>query len=209
MELQSWSAPPPATRRKNGCSGGDHHDDNHRARGASPRNDDVSECCCSPSCTAGAIADCVALCCCPLAVVNFLALAFVRIPWTVGRRCIGTIRRNRKKKKKKKKRKGALMMEMVTSAGGVGRGDLEEEGSSGSGGNGEDGDVIYVVERSDGSRSLRMVGDIDEEDVAGGGGGGRRRSAKYEAEKVWLELYQVGHLGFGRVSFTGISTTLS
>lgn len=25
----------------------------------------------------------------------------------------------------------------------------------------------------------------------------------FEAEKVWLELYQVGHLGFGRVSFTG------
>ena len=25
-----------------------------------------------------------------------------------------------------------------------------------------------------------------------------------EAERVWLELYQIGHLGFGRVSFTGI-----
>ncbi|KAK9925310.1 hypothetical protein M0R45_033638 [Rubus argutus] len=26
------------------------------------------------------------------------------------------------------------------------------------------------------------------------------------AERVWLELYQVGHLGFGRVSFTGLQS---
>lgn len=24
-----------------------------------------------------------------------------------------------------------------------------------------------------------------------------------EADRVWLELYQLGHLGFGRVSFSG------
>lgn len=30
-------------------------------------------------------------------------------------------------------------------------------------------------------------------------------SARFEAEQqLWLELHQVGHLGFGRVSFTGI-----
>ncbi|KAL0395696.1 UNVERIFIED_CONTAM: hypothetical protein Scaly_0018000 [Sesamum calycinum] len=29
-------------------------------------------------------------------------------------------------------------------------------------------------------------------------------SAEFKAEEVWLELYEVGHLGFGRVSFTGI-----
>lgn len=29
-------------------------------------------------------------------------------------------------------------------------------------------------------------------------------SAEFKGEDVWLELYEVGHLGFGRVSFTGI-----
>ncbi|KAK6129334.1 hypothetical protein DH2020_036942 [Rehmannia glutinosa] len=26
----------------------------------------------------------------------------------------------------------------------------------------------------------------------------------FRAEDVWLEMYEVGHLGFGRVSFTGV-----
>lgn len=33
-------------------------------------------------------------------------------------------------------------------------------------------------------------------------------SARFEAERVWLELYQIGHLGFGRLSFTGIQPQL-
>ncbi|XP_051117744.1 uncharacterized protein LOC127242302 [Andrographis paniculata] len=41
------------------------------------------------SCTAGAIADCVAVCCCPCGVVSILVLAFVKLPWAVARRCIG------------------------------------------------------------------------------------------------------------------------
>lgn len=31
-------------------------------------------------------------------------------------------------------------------------------------------------------------------------------SARFEAEKVWLELYKIDQLGFGRVSFTGIQS---
>ncbi|KAF5180428.1 hypothetical protein FRX31_029985 [Thalictrum thalictroides] len=28
--------------------------------------------------------------------------------------------------------------------------------------------------------------------------------ASFEAERVWFEMYQLGHLGFGRVSFSGV-----
>lgn len=28
--------------------------------------------------------------------------------------------------------------------------------------------------------------------------------AELKGEEVWIELYELGHLGFGRVSFTGI-----
>lgn len=31
-------------------------------------------------------------------------------------------------------------------------------------------------------------------------------SARFEAERVWLELYRVDNLGFGRVSFNGIQS---
>ena len=31
-------------------------------------------------------------------------------------------------------------------------------------------------------------------------------SARFEAEEVWLELYKIDQLGFGRVSFTGIQS---
>ncbi|KAL0450670.1 UNVERIFIED_CONTAM: hypothetical protein Slati_1623400 [Sesamum latifolium] len=51
------------------------------------------------SCT-GVIADCVAVCCCPCAVVNILALAFFKLPWAVARKCLGG--------RKKKSRRGML-----------------------------------------------------------------------------------------------------
>nr|GMD01170.1 uncharacterized protein LOC109158090 [Ipomoea batatas] len=37
-------------------------------------------------CTAGMIADCVAVCCCPCAVVDILVLALFKVPWTLGRK---------------------------------------------------------------------------------------------------------------------------
>ncbi|KAG6410217.1 hypothetical protein SASPL_128270 [Salvia splendens] len=49
------------------------------------------------SCTAGVIADCVAVCCCPCAVVNIFTLAFVKLPWSVARRCIGRRRERRRR----------------------------------------------------------------------------------------------------------------
>ncbi|KAL6141655.1 hypothetical protein ACLB2K_059943 [Fragaria x ananassa] len=53
------------------------------------------------SCSADMIGDCVALCCCPCALVNLLTLALVKVSWMVGRKCLGLVKsrdgtRNRK-----------------------------------------------------------------------------------------------------------------
>ncbi|XP_047974002.1 uncharacterized protein LOC125216355 [Salvia hispanica] len=107
------------------------------------------------SCTAGVIADCVAVCCCPCAVVNIFTLAFVKLPWAVARRCIGRRReRRRRLEEERRKRDGATTSEIVVNIG--------EE----------------------------LLND--------------EFGAELKGEEVWLELYELGHLGFGRVSFTGI-----
>ncbi|XP_030544794.1 uncharacterized protein LOC125312978 [Rhodamnia argentea] len=119
------------------------------------------------SCTAGVVADCAAVCCCcPCAVVNLLALALVRVPYLLGRRCLA---RKKGAKKVKKKRK----------CGRVGGGSSERE---------------RIVE--EGMRES-VYGYGFEEGFGDG----------LEAERsAWLdlELYEVGHLSFGRVSFTGV-----
>ena len=67
------------------------------------------------------------------------------------------------------------------------------------GGYGEWDDHRFVVKR-DGS----LTKEEEEKTASFWGEGEARISARDEAERVWLELYQIGHLGFGRVSFTGI-----
>ncbi|XP_074591973.1 uncharacterized protein LOC141847753 [Curcuma longa] len=104
------------------------------------------------SCTALAIGDCVALGCCPFAVVNVLALALVKAPWVASRRCLASLRRRREK------------MREAVMVGEAGR-------SSGEWRQDEGGSPPGLMETEDG---------------------------------VWLELYQVGDWGFGRVSFSGI-----
>ncbi|KAJ4768691.1 transmembrane protein [Rhynchospora pubera] len=47
------------------------------------------------SCTAFALADCIALCCCPCCVLSFLSLALVKAPWMVGRRCLAILKKQR------------------------------------------------------------------------------------------------------------------
>ncbi|GFP99960.1 hypothetical protein PHJA_002140100 [Phtheirospermum japonicum] len=122
------------------------------------------------SCTAGVIADCVAVCCCPCGVVNILTLAFLKLPWAVARKCVGGRRR--------KSRRG--MLEEMR-----GRDGNSEKGRA------EDGTSEIV--------SSSIGGGVGE-----GGLGNDNFGAEFRAEDVWLELYEVGHLGFGRVSFTGV-----
>ncbi|KAJ8750384.1 hypothetical protein K2173_014299 [Erythroxylum novogranatense] len=130
------------------------------------------------SCTAGLIADCVALCCCPYALVDLLTFAFVKVPWMIGRRCLGKVQKKKKKLEWNRKcNKGSSIA--------------------------SEGDNMRMVKKDEKLRRAEEeiseieAGFIEEEQMA-------RFSAKLEAEKVWLEMYQVGHLGFGRVSFTGV-----
>ncbi|KAL0644120.1 hypothetical protein Bca4012_042410 [Brassica carinata] len=79
---------------------------------------------------------------------------------------------------------------------------VEEEkcggGWGGGGGEDDDDDHRFVVER-DGSLTME-----EDKTTSVSGSEELRTSARDEAERVWLELYQIGHLGFGKVSFTGI-----
>ncbi|CAH8328124.1 unnamed protein product [Eruca vesicaria subsp. sativa] len=156
---------------------------------------------CRSTWAAAAIADCVALCCCPCAIINFLTLTFVKVPWMIGRRCLGGGGKNKKKKKKKKRRLNTTRQGMSCRELN-GEGDVFETadgdekcggiGVGCCGGGGGYDDHRFVVERD---------GSLTKEE---GDDGESRISARVEAERVWLELYQIGHLGFGRVSFTGI-----
>ncbi|CAH2072742.1 unnamed protein product [Thlaspi arvense] len=160
---------------------------------------------------AAAIADCVALCCCPCAIINFLTLTFVRVPWMIGRRCLGGGRNTKKKKlrqlQRRRQRRGKINGEDEFDDHNnhhrrfeTADGDEKRGGGGGCCGGGDYDDHRFVVER-DGS----LTKEEDEEKTTSFRGDDESRiSARVEAERVWLELYQIGHLGFGRVSFTGI-----
>ncbi|XP_022939759.1 uncharacterized protein LOC111445546 isoform X1 [Cucurbita moschata] len=106
------------------------------------------------SCTTGLVADCVAIWLCPCSVVSFLALALVKLPWMIGRRCLQQRRQKRKLIGRRGEREG----------GGV-------AAESGGGAASEEGLPPWFGEE--------------------------------EAERIWVQLHQVGQLGFGTVSFTG------
>uniref|UniRef100_A0A1J3J502 Uncharacterized protein n=1 Tax=Noccaea caerulescens TaxID=107243 RepID=A0A1J3J502_NOCCA len=150
---------------------------------------------------AAAIADCVALCCCPCAIINLLTLTFVKVPWMIGRRCLRGCGMNKKKKRRLLRRRRC-------------RGKINGEDHHNNhhrrfetadgdekccGGGDDDDDHRFVVER-DGS----LTKEVEVKTTSFKGDDESRISARVEAERVWLELYQIGHLGFGRVSFTGI-----
>nr|GEY04657.1 hypothetical protein [Tanacetum cinerariifolium] len=120
------------------------------------------------SCTGRVIADCVAVCCCPCAVVNIFTLTFLKLPWMMGRKCLGL--GNKKKRKLKNDEK-------TMDQNGISRRDEGQETKS---------------------ESLQGLEEEQEEK--------EEHCARFEADKVWLELYKVDHLGFGRVSFTGIQS---
>ncbi|OWM71535.1 hypothetical protein CDL15_Pgr005722 [Punica granatum] len=176
------SPPPPRILRKRGGPGpGRHQHQDPSAAASDSGGDDPTTVKCTGkhcrSCTGAVIADCVALCCCPCAVVNLLTLAFIKVPWMVGRRCLRRLSKKRLKKRRER-------LEMTTkcrcqrSCSDCGVDSLSEG----------------MIEFTIGFGLEEMIG---------------RRSfgsgSWFEADKGgWLELYPVGHLSFGRVSFTGI-----
>ncbi|CAA0828521.1 Unknown protein [Striga hermonthica] len=158
--MEDWSAPPAST------SSGSAVGSRRRCAAAEEygRGDPAS---CTGrscgSCTAGVIADCVALCCCPCGVVSILALAFLKLPWAVARRCIAGRRGGSRRRR--------------------------------------------VLEGNSGKAAAAAAANAASDIVAAAIGGGAMDGdfgAEIRAEDVWLELCEVGHLGFGRVSFTGV-----
>ncbi|XP_010420117.1 PREDICTED: uncharacterized protein LOC104705744 [Camelina sativa] len=202
-------------------------EDNRRGRHYNHGGDETK--CSGKKCrswAAAAIADCVALCCCPCAIINLLTLTFVKVPWMIGRRCLGGGRKNKKKRKKlphnRRQRRGKINggddqfhhhhnnqrhLRFETTEGGEKCGCGGGGGGGGCYGGGDYDDHRFVVER-DGSLTKEEEEEENGEKTTSVKGGGNhdesRISARVEAERVWLELYQIGHLGFGRVSFTGI-----
>ncbi|KAI4348168.1 hypothetical protein L6164_008923 [Bauhinia variegata] len=156
-----------ASSRGGEVGGGPTRSRNRRRRFAVDESGDLIECSSkhSRSCTAGVIADCVALCCCPCVVLQCFALTCVKAPWMVGRRCLGL------GKKKKKK----------------GQGFEQNDG---------------VLERNTDHGNFRK-GWVQEGMVPGFGEAEKMGSvsSSLEADKVWIELYEISHLGFGRLSF--------
>ncbi|KAK1432769.1 hypothetical protein QVD17_09668 [Tagetes erecta] len=108
------------------------------------------------SCTAGVIADCVAVCCCPCAVVNIFTLTFFKLPWMIGRKCLGLGNKKKRKLKNNEKEK----------------------------------DLSAISSKDEGLETkLEEEQEVKDE-----------YTARFEGEKVWLELSKVDQLGFGRVS---------
>ncbi|KAG6382524.1 hypothetical protein SASPL_142077 [Salvia splendens] len=113
----------------------------HRRAGAEEDGGGGRVTCTGKSCAARAIGDCVALCCCPCAVVNCFVLAFVKLPWAVARR---RLRRSRRR--------------------------------------------VEVERKCDeGMLEIEAAGEC------------------VSAEELWIELAEIGHLGFGRISSAGIN----
>jgi len=77
----------------------------------SEEKEDTLKCSCR-SCGGVLLADCIALSCCPCAVVNFLALACLKVPWVVGRKCLRVLT-DRSKVRDERGRKKGEGMEMI------------------------------------------------------------------------------------------------
>ncbi|KAL6848687.1 hypothetical protein ACP4OV_021270 [Aristida adscensionis] len=131
------------------------------------------------SCAAVAIADCVALGCCPCAFVTMLGLALVKAPLAVGRRCVGRLMRRRRLLLHKKRVRDVAASAAAAST-------ITKPGAGG-------------------AKAEAVAHGVCGTPPRGGGGGAAEGAPGGEAgELVWLEeMYRVGHWGFGRVSVPG------
>ncbi|KAF0902933.1 hypothetical protein E2562_022581 [Oryza meyeriana var. granulata] len=130
------------------------------------------------SCVAVTLADCIALGCCPCAVVSLLGLAFVKLPLAVARRCVRRLRRRQGRLRQKKRVRDLDPAPGAAKRAAAGGGHQELPPGAAATSKGEDDADVVAAAASPGS-------DVSESD---------------DAEKVWLELYQVGRWGFGRLS---------
>ncbi|GJN15259.1 hypothetical protein PR202_gb02155 [Eleusine coracana subsp. coracana] len=141
------------------------------------------------SCAAFAIADCVALGCCPCAVVSLLGLALVKAPLVVGRRCVGRLRRRRRLLLLDKRVRDVAAANVPATA----RVHDEEKKNK-------------ALAPGPTAPHWAVTASV----AVAGGPTTTTGPGTTEAELAWLEeMYRVGHWGFGRVSFSGESPVKS
>ncbi|XP_062179747.1 uncharacterized protein LOC133884375 [Phragmites australis] len=145
---------------------------------ALPEEDEQATRCTRQSCRtcgASAVASCVALCCCPCAVVSCLTLSLVKAPYVAGRRCAVRLARRRLRKARRVR-------------------DLDDDGRL----KGELGAFAAVL-----PQRSKEWGELPGAAAFVAEGRARAPSSRTDAaEKVWAEMYQVGLWGFGRLSFS-------
>uniref|UniRef100_A0A0A9AX49 Uncharacterized protein n=1 Tax=Arundo donax TaxID=35708 RepID=A0A0A9AX49_ARUDO len=132
------------------------------------------------SCVAVTLADVIALGCCPCAVVSLLGLAFVKAPLAVARRCLRRLRRRQGELRHKKRVRD---MEPATKA------KCRQAGGG------------HWVPEADADAAWKGEEGLEATD-ARGGAASSSSSGRLDAEKVWMEMYRVGHWGFGRLSIS-------
>ncbi|KAF8726734.1 hypothetical protein HU200_019204 [Digitaria exilis] len=146
------------------------------------------------SCAAVAIADCVALGCCPCAVVSLLGLALVKAPLVVGRRCVGRLRRRRRRfllHKKKRVRDVAAAAAATTTTIKATTACVLDKGAK-------------AEKTPPPGEAARTAADAPREDTVAASEQAPAPPGQGEVELAWLdEMYRVGYWGFGRVSFSG------
>ncbi|XP_039851656.1 uncharacterized protein LOC120710074 isoform X2 [Panicum virgatum] len=147
------------------------------------------------SCVAVTLADAIALGCCPCAVVSLLGLAFVKAPLAVARRCLRRLRRRRGELRHKKR-----VRDMDTAAKPKCR-----AAAAAGGGRGRGHGALEVLDADAVAKGARGLDDSEADargEDAARAGGSNSSSGRLDAEKVWMEMYRVGHWGFGRLSIS-------
>jgi hypothetical protein len=124
------------------------------------------------TCSASALASCVALCFCPCAVLSCLTLMLVKAPYVAGRRRLVRLARNRHRPRKVRRVR-----------------DVDDDERL-------QGEVIKVAAAL--QRQSREWGEL----TCAAAVGAEDSSMSDPAEKVWMEMYQVGLWGFGRLSLS-------
>ncbi|KAK8453293.1 hypothetical protein SEVIR_5G261801v4 [Setaria viridis] len=140
------------------------------------------------SCVAVTLADVIALGCCPCAVVSLLGLAFVKAPLAVARRCLRRLRRRHGELRHKKRVRDMDPAAKAKCRAGAGRGALE------------------ALELDAFAAAAKGVGGLEtdarDEAATRAAQASNSSSGRLDAEKMWMEMYRVGHWGFGRLSIS-------
>ncbi|CAD6230505.1 unnamed protein product [Miscanthus lutarioriparius] len=146
------------------------------------------------SCVAVTMADAIALGCCPCAVVSLLGLAFVKAPLALARRCLRRLRRRRGELRHKKR---------VRDVDGPAAKAKCRRSDAAAGGHG----AMEALDAADAASKGAWWGlEVDARGEAATraarASNSSSASGRLDAEKVWMEMYRVGHWGFGRLSIS-------